>query len=90
MTTLSDVQAANARERRRMDRMNAAYVALRAALPGHREHILLSKRQTVQQVAALTGNMGVIGVMFQALQYITDLEKLLNSVIKTTEYFHKV
>ena len=53
-----DVQAANARERRRMDRMNAAYVKLRAALPGHREHLLLSKRQTVQQVVAVTGNMG--------------------------------
>ena len=55
-----DVQAANARERRRMDRMNAAYVKLRAALPGHREHLLLSKRQTVQQVAVLPGNMGLI------------------------------
>ena len=53
-----DVQAANARERRRMDRMNAAYVKLRAALPGHREHLLLSKRQTVQQVVAVSGNMG--------------------------------
>ena len=60
MTTMFDVQAANARERRRMDRMNAAYVKLRAALPGHRGHLLLSKRQTVQQVVALTGDMGVI------------------------------
>ena len=59
MPTMFDVQAANARERRRMDRMNAAYVKLRAALPGHREHLLLSKRQTVQQVA-VTRNMGVI------------------------------
>ena len=58
MPTMFDVQAANARERRRMDRMNAAYVKLRAALPGHREHLLLSKRQTVQQVVA--GDMGVI------------------------------
>ena len=58
MPTMFDVQAANARERRRMDRMNAAYVKLRAALPGHREHLLLSKRQTVQQVVALTGDMG--------------------------------
>ena len=60
MPTMFDVQAANARERRRMDRMNAAYVKLRAALPGHREHLLLSKRQTVQQVVAVSGNMGVI------------------------------
>ena len=60
MPTMFDVQAANARERRRMDRMNAAYVKLRAALPGHREHLLLSKRQTVQQVVAVTGDMGVI------------------------------
>ena len=60
MTTMFDVQAANARERRRMDRMNAAYVKLRAALPGHREHLLLSKRQTVQQVVAVSGDMGVI------------------------------
>ena len=60
MPTMFDVQAANARERRRMDRMNAAYVKLRAALPGHREHLLLSKRQTVQQVVALTGDIGVI------------------------------
>ena len=57
MPTMFDVQAANARERRRMDRMNAAYVKLRAALPGHREHLLLSKRQTVQQVAVLTGDI---------------------------------
>ena len=60
MPTMFDVQAANARERRRMDRMNAAYVKLRAALPGHREHLLLSKRQTVQQVVAVSGNIGVI------------------------------
>ena len=60
MPTMFDVQAANARERRRMERMNAAYVKLRAALPGHREHLLLSKRQTVQQVVALTGDIGVI------------------------------
>ena len=60
MPTMFDVQAANARERRRMDRMNAAYVKLRAALPGHREHLLLSKRQTVQQVVAVSGDMGVI------------------------------
>ena len=82
MPTMFDVQAANARERRRMDRMNAAYVKLRAALPGHREHLLLSKRQTVQQVVAVSGDMGVIldRIMFQALQYISDLEKLLNSV----------
>ena len=60
MPTMFDVQAANARERRRMDRMNAAYVKLRAALPGHREHLLLSKRQTVQQVVAVTGDIGVI------------------------------
>ena len=60
MPTMFDVQAANARERRRMDRMNAAYVKLRAALPGHSEHLLLSKRQTVQQVVAVTGDIGVI------------------------------
>ena len=60
MPTMFDVQAANARERRRMDRMNAAYVKLRAALPGHREHLLLSKRQTVQQVVAVSGDMGLI------------------------------
>ena len=60
MPTMFDVQAANARERRRMDRMNAAYVKLRAALPGHREHLLLNKRQTVQQVVAVSGDMGVI------------------------------
>jgi len=57
-------QAANARERRRMDRMNAAYIRLRQALPG--SHNILSKKQTVHQ----------------ALQYIADLEDLLNQNIQ--------
>ena len=70
-------QAANARERRRMDRMNAAYIRLREALPGHQDHVLLSKKQTVQQVELCREYHAWFHFIFQALQYIAELEKLL-------------
>merc|ERR1712098_561061 len=40
-------RAANARERKRMDRMNAAYVRLRQVLPGS-QNIISKKRQSIK------------------------------------------
>ena len=70
--------------------MNAAYIRLRQALPG--SHNILSKKQTVHQVLVFALFSLLFGInesksiyvhlCVQALQYIADLEDLLNQNIQ--------